>query len=323
MSSVNINYLALSQLPLPIRGQIEEMLGYRIEPKSYLCLALAGSHVLGFCSSRFLNHFARIDTLMVREAHSATKLCQVLLHHSLRQMHLAKVQEVNTTIQRDQLKLFLSCGFIEETITLPFLKTHQADALELVHPNLASLEERFATLTSPNQHTMEQESLSQKGLKDKGIPFDSSSTFQELGKLLLGNAQRRVWILCESIEDPILTDKENVRLLQELAIRHQRSEVRILLAHDRQQKKGHKPIIELAHKLSSFIQIRKLVQNNSEIREWIYLCDDNSTLLRKKEYGFYGAAHIGNKAIAERSRFQFEHKWQHSVPSMEIRRLAI
>jgi hypothetical protein len=323
MSSVDINYLASRQLPLAIRRQVEEMLGHGVNSDSYLCIALAGSHVLGFCDSRILKNFARIDTVMVREAHLATKLPQLLLHHSLRQMYLANVQEVNTTVPRDQIKLFLSCGFIEETITLPFLKKHQTDAIELVHPNLSALKKRFEALTSLETRAMEEETEQTKGLRDKGIAFDSPSAFGELGNILLGSAKQRVWILCESLEDPILRDKENIRLLQELAIRHRRSEVRILLAHDRQQSKGHKPVIDLAHKLSSFIQIRKLDRYNADTREWIYLCDDTSTILRKREHGFHGAAHLDNKAIAERARFQFEHKWQHSVPSIELRRLAI
>lgn len=323
MSSVDINYLASRQLPLAIRRQVEDMLGHRVNSDSFLCIALAGSHVLGFCDSRILKNFARIDAIMVREAHLATKLSQLLLMHSLRKMHLANVQEVNTTVPRDQIKLFLSCGFIEETITLPFLKQHQTDAIELVHPNLSALEKRFEELTSLKRHAMEEETEQQKGLKDKGVAFDSLSAFEELGKILLGNARQKIWILCETLEDPILKDKDNIRLLQELAIRHRRSEVRILVAHDRQQSKGHKPIIELAHKLSSFVQIRKLDRHNADTREWTYLCDDTSTILRKREYGYYGAAHLDNKAIAERARFQFEHKWQHSVPSIEIRRLAI
>lgn len=323
MASVNINYIRENNLPSDVRQQVEQLAGARINQGAWLCLALLGTHVIATSSSRPAGQFARIDFLHVEAEHQNTRLAQVILNHTLKQLHKAGVKEVNTATRRCYMGFFEDAGFMEDSITIPGM--HSDDTLiELIQPNLENLQPRFHllsdTATSPSDaghaHPASEE-------KPHSIRFESKANYSDLCRMILCNARRKIYILCESLDDPVLNDRDVIAHMQDLVLHQRHVEVRLLLEKDHRPSAGHSAVLELAQRLSSFVSIRRIHDKRVTPKAWLYLSDDLHAIERRREHGFKGQAFIENPQALQRLSYQFENLWLHSTPSSELRRLAM
>lgn len=324
MASVNISYIREPELPANVRQQVESLSQQRIALGARVCIAMLGEHLLGACSIRPSGSFARIDHLIIGDAHTKTRLAEILLLHSLKQLHKIGVREVNVAVPEPQLDTFLDAGFMEETITIPGM--HEKPTLiELVHPDISELEAQFGEMQDRSARSALPEQQSVVNSDNRSIRFDTMSSYKDLGRMVICNAKRRVYILCESLEDPLLTDREIASHIQDMVLHSNHVEIRILLENDRQSSNSynHSPIVDLAQRLSSFVSIRKIHDKRIAPKAWLYLCDDIHAIERRREHGFKGEAHIESPMTLQRLSYQFENLWQHSIPSSELRRLAI
>lgn len=322
MASVNINYISTGALPPEVRQQVEELAGTRIMHGSQLCIAMLGDRLLGAVSARPAECFARIDFLHIAQRHRATRLAEVLLSHLLKQLHKIGVNEVTTAALPIYTKTFLDAGFMEENITIPGMHS-SGETIELIQPNLESLRSRFeligdAPLRNNNSTPPETSEESKRSIR-----FDTMASYRELCRMVLSNSQRKVFMLCENLDDPILNDRTVVSHIQDLVLHSRQVEIRLLLENDRHRPQGHSPILDLAHRLSSFVSIRRIHDKRISPKEWLYLADDAHAVVRKREHGFKGQAHLDSLLTLQRLSYQFENLWQHSIPSSELRRLAI
>jgi hypothetical protein len=71
------------------------------------------------------------------------------------------------------------------------------------------------------------------------------------------------------------------------------------------------------------VSIRRIQDKRISPKEWLYLADDMHAVVRKREHGFKGQAHLDSLMTMQRLTYQYENLWQHSVPSSELRRLAM
>lgn len=322
MASVNINYINASALPPGVRVQVEELAGTRIMHGSRLCIAMLGDQLLGAISARPAERFARIDFLHVAPRHRTTRLAEVLLSHMLKQLHKLGVSEVSTATYPIYSKAFLDAGFMEENITIPGMHA-SSEEIELIHPNLEQLKPRFQ-LIGDSRLEKSNETPKEKSEEDKrSIRFDTMGAYRDLCRMVITNSQKKVFMLCESLDDPILNDRTVVTHLQELVLHRRQVEVRLLLENDRHRPQGHSPILDLAQRLSSFVSIRRIHDKRISAKEWLYLADDAHAVVRKREHGFKGQAHLDSMLTLQRLSYQYENLWQHSIPSSQLRRLAI
>ena len=322
MTSVNINYLSDSKLPPAIRQQIVDLAKVKIMPGSVLCLALLGGKLLGAVSSRISGTFARTDFMCIDADHRKTRLPDLLLNHSLKQLNKQGVNEVNTACSAIQAETFIKAGFMEEKILIPGM--HDTDDLiELVHPNLSLLKPRFELIGGSKMTGASQTSENSTTTNTHSISFDSLVSYRELSRMIMRNAKQRVYIACENLDDPILNDRDTIAHFQGLALHAAKCDVRILLANDKQRSSRHSPLVDLAQRLSSFVQIRRVQDKRFVPKAWLYLSDNAHAIERKPEHGFVGKAYIESPGAVQRYIYQFEEVWQHSVPSSELRRLVI
>ncbi len=322
MASVNINYVTSSDLPPEVRFQVEELCGGRIPHSSRLCIAMLGDQLLGAVCARPAQRFARIDFLHISAPLRATKLAEILLSHTLKQLHKAGVEEVTTAALPIYAKTFLDAGFMEENITIPGMHI-SSELQELIHPNLESLKPRFALIGDAPMKKSGDKPIEISEETKRSIQFDTMGSYKELCRMVLTNAQRRVFLLCENLDDPILNDRTVVSHIQDLVLHSRQVEVRLLLNDDRYRPQKHSPLLELAHRLSSFVSIRRIQDKRISPKEWLYLADDMHAVVRKREHGFKGQAHLDSLMTMQRLTYQYENLWQHSVPSSELRRLAM
>lgn len=322
MASVNINYISSGALPPDVRQQIEELAGTRIMHGSQLCIAMLGDQLLGAASARPAERFARIDFLHVSQRYLSTRLAGILLSHLLKQLHKVGVNEVTTAALPIYTKIFLDFGFMEENISIPGMHS-SSELSELIQPNLESLQSRFKLIGDAPLDNSSGTPPEPSEETKRSIRFDTMASYRELCRMVLTNSQRKVFMLCENLDDPILNDRTVVSHIQDLVLHSRQVEVRLLLENDRHRPQGHSPILDLAHRLSSFVSIRRIHDQRISPKEWLYLADDAHAVVRKREHGFKGQAHLDSQLTLQRLGYQYENLWQHSIPSSELRRLAI
>ena len=98
---------------------------------------------------------------------------------------------------------------------------------------------------------------------------------------------------------------------------------RILIVDDKTGVGCYNRTVELAQRLSSFIEIRTLKDTSMQCNEGLTLVDFDSCIYRKNFEDYSGFANYSSRLLAQRLEQKFEHFWQFAKPSQELRRLSI
>ena len=152
--------------------------------------------------------------------------------------------------------------------------------------------------------------------------FHSERDYLAMHKTLLSQARKRVWLLCESLSSPILKNEEISQALQRMIRQNPQAEVRILLANDKLGAGYYNPCINLAQRLSSYVEIRTLHNTGVRLKEMITLVDFTASIFRKGPQDASGFGCFYNRILYERMRTNYENHWQFAKPSQQLRRLG-
>jgi|GEM_PF-1411337 len=153
--------------------------------------------------------------------------------------------------------------------------------------------------------------------------FHTEPQFLDLHRFMLSQARKRVWLLCDTMYNPVINDSDTAKSLLRLVKSNPQAEIRILLADDKSGAGYYNPTINLAQRLNSYIEIRTLQRTGIHMKEMVTLVDYSASIYRKNLSDFSGFANFNSHLLSERMRNNFEHHWQFAKPSMHLRRLAI
>ena len=161
------------------------------------------------------------------------------------------------------------------------------------------------------------------GESDQQIPVTTSEDCTQLMLSLAQQAQHSLRLWSYDL-DPRLTDtSEFVQAVRELATRHPRNEVRILvLDPDRAVKQGHR-LIELSRRLPSSIEIRKIMEDYAHVAQAFVIADERGILDRDLADRFEGTANFNAPLRARELTKLFDEVWQKSQQFSEFRRLHL
>lgn len=329
MSSVSINFLSEKDLPYYLHEQVETLHRVKLIEDDLLCIALVGNHLLASCLCRHHRAHEYTIALDVLPAHAQTQLGEVVLIRGLEQLTERAVNHITVYPTPKQKALFNTLGFITRDVVQNDQSMNDVEptlAMHLIEPAKAirAYRERCAINTQVESRNHNEQITRQLSKDANGnLTFEDESTFLTAHRHLLMNSDRRVWILAESLENPIFCDRIITQQLQNIALAGRQAEIRILVKNDRRQTFGRNQIIALAQKLSSFIQIRTYKNVSYNVKQWVSIIDYDKCISRGIEHGFHGTAYAKNPLFNERMRHQFEDLWQQAQPSIEARRLAI
>jgi len=153
--------------------------------------------------------------------------------------------------------------------------------------------------------------------------YHEKAQFMQLHRSMFSQAQRQICLISDTINSPLLSDDYLRTCFLRLAKRNPQAEIRILLEDDRTGSGYYSPIIDLAQKLTSFIEIRVIQPGATKPNEMISTVDVNGGIFRKDLNNYAGFANYNNHLIAERLRDKFDKHWQYAKPSMRLRRLSL
>jgi hypothetical protein len=105
--------------------------------------------------------------------------------------------------------------------------------------------------------------------------------FRDAASELARRARLQLNILSYALEREIYGHSDFVQAVQALATHHARAKVRILIhSPEWASRSGHR-LVELARRLSSFIELREMNEQDKQLTSEILIADEKSLLLRE------------------------------------------
>lgn len=140
---------------------------------------------------------------------------------------------------------------------------------------------------------------------------------------LAGAAKREVFIISTDLQ-PQLYDHEPFLLeLRRLALDSRRSRILVLVRDtDRIIKRGHR-LLELASRLPSFFEIRRLADSDAQSEQCLLLVDQAAYLWLPSNSSRSGETSTYEPLKGRKLAAEFLELWERAAPDPNLRRLAL
>lgn len=146
---------------------------------------------------------------------------------------------------------------------------------------------------------------------------------RQAASLLTGQARRQIDLFTPDLEPALYDQTPFLDALTQLCLSSPRARVRVLAKDfERTLKDGHR-IVELARRLSSYVELRKVHSDYQENNETFLLVDDYGLLHRRHAPRFEGTFSCKAPLEVRRLRAFFDEVWDRSEPETELRRLHL
>lgn len=153
--------------------------------------------------------------------------------------------------------------------------------------------------------------------------LDSWAANQEAAIAVAGQARRKLCLLTYDLEPQIYNADGFIEAVRAVATSGRYAKVRILVQDSRRAvQEGHR-LIELARRLSSFIEIRNPHAADAKIIESYLLADQRALLHRKQADRYEGFVDLDNPLETRRKFREFMEIWNRAIADPEMRRLGI
>lgn len=153
--------------------------------------------------------------------------------------------------------------------------------------------------------------------------LDSRDDNRHAVMLLASQAHRRIDLFTPDLEPALYDQSPFLDALTRLCLSSPRARVRVLAKDfERAVKEGHR-LVELARRLSSYVEMRKVHSDYQENNEAFLLVDDYGLLHRRHAARFEGRCSGKAPLEVRRLRAFFGEVWERSEPHADLRRLHL
>ncbi|MEQ8231563.1 MAG: acyltransferase [Gammaproteobacteria bacterium] len=161
------------------------------------------------------------------------------------------------------------------------------------------------------------------GVSDELVEFAERATLAALSQAMVAQCRRRLDIASRHLDPAVYDDDAFVEAVKQLVLGSRRARVRLFVIDSRPLlSRGHR-LIDLAGRLSSFIELRGPAPQHKEFNEALLLADNQGYIHRQFSDRFEGKANFSDRrgvaALAER----FDEMWERGTPDPNFRRLHI
>ena len=334
MSKLNIQFFPSARLPETFFSGIQTLIKQDTDSiipetpnNSMIFIALLEDTLIGYASVTVNQKFAKVTSLFIQERNRGQLIGFKLMLDILDKLSKTGCKKINLECSEAQLSLFNALGFnVTKELRQPD-KQHKQKHVEVENPCpaffLTTLKQTLKT------HSINLETLRKNyvllGLANDNYHYQytTQKEFLSFHRNMLSQAQKQIWLISDTITSPLLNDDIVRDSLLRLAKRNAKAEIRILLEDDKKGAGHFNPTIELAQKLTSFIEIRTIPKSAKKPNEMITTVDFTAGIFRKDLNNYAGFAHYNNHLVAQRLRDKFENHWQYAQPSMQLRRLSL
>lgn len=109
------------------------------------------------------------------------------------------------------------------------------------------------------------------------------------------------------------------RALGSFATRHRHNRARLLVEDAAQAVRDNNRLVELARRLSDFVEIRQVGESDRGLRELFVLADRNAVLHQQDVTRVEAIVETGGRRAGAELRMRFQGLWDRSEPIPEIR----
>lgn len=146
---------------------------------------------------------------------------------------------------------------------------------------------------------------------------------RQAASLLAGQARRQIDLFTPDLEPALYDQTPFLDALTQLCLSSPRARVRVLAKDfERTVRDGHR-IVDLARRLSSYVELRKVHSDYQENNETFLLVDDYGLLHRRHAPRFEGTFSCKAPLEVRRLRAFFDEVWDRSEPETDLRRLHL
>ncbi|MGD8380157.1 MAG: hypothetical protein PVJ40_04650 [Gammaproteobacteria bacterium] len=155
------------------------------------------------------------------------------------------------------------------------------------------------------------------------VPLATREDNREAAARLARMARRSLAIFTRDLEPALLDQQAFVDPVRELATGSRYARIRILvLDATRAVREGHR-LVNLAGRLTSFIEIRRPGPDHRTIAEAFMIADENALLWRPLADRHEGSLLLNHPIRAREKLREFDEIWAHAEPESEFRHLGI
>ncbi|MFZ5622077.1 MAG: hypothetical protein ACOY5W_13765 [Pseudomonadota bacterium] len=146
---------------------------------------------------------------------------------------------------------------------------------------------------------------------------------RQAAALLAAQAHRQIDLFTPDLEPALYDQSPFLDALTQLCLSSPRARIRVLAKDfERTIKDGHR-LVELARRLSSYMELRKVHTDYQENNESFLLVDDYGLLHRRHAARFDGSFSCKAPLEVRRLRAFFDEVWDRSEPQADLRRLHL
>jgi hypothetical protein len=141
---------------------------------------------------------------------------------------------------------------------------------------------------------------------------------------LVASAERYIAIFSQQLEPQFYNHKAICEQMAQLARKNRYTQIRIIAQQTRSAASSGHCLIQLAQKLSSYVQIR--TPNTPELerftQSWLII-DNHSMCVISNPERFEGKLIEHDRSYVTNQLDFFDHAWENSIPDIHSRRLSI
>lgn len=155
------------------------------------------------------------------------------------------------------------------------------------------------------------------------VNVDSSEECRIATLSMARQAAREIDIVSRQLDPQIYDTQEFCDAVSKLALGSRRARVRVLVRNtDAVVKSGHR-LVNIAQRLSSFIEIRVPAPEYEDYNSAFLVVDDAGLVYRTLSDRFEATVNFNNPRMAQDLRRQFDEMWQTATPDVNLRRAHI
>ena len=259
-----------------------------------------------------------IGRMAVLPQYRGRQIGQALLRHLICQgaTHYSQLQ---LSAQQHAVEFYQSAGF--------HLCSDQYDDAGIAHFDMrclapSLLAEDLASDTTGNRPGIRKYPMNLDHDSRSWI-FEKPQQLEELMFSLAGQARQRLWLYDNTLDFNLYGQPQFCDLVSQMARRHRRSDVRLLIQDDKALTQRQHGLVELMRRLPSRIELRLLGDATPPEKEPFVLADRQGVIYRHEFGGNQGFANFADGGRVKRLEERFLQMWNTSQRSAELRVLSL
>lgn len=158
---------------------------------------------------------------------------------------------------------------------------------------------------------------------DQTVDIDTSEACRLAALSMARQASRSIDIVSRRLDPQMYDNEEFCQAVSRLVTGSRRARVRVMLREiEPVTKHGHR-LLNLAHRLSTFIEMRVPAPEFDDYNGALLIVDGAGYIERKLSSRFEASVNFNDARTARELGRQFEEMWQTAVPDMNLKRSHI